>query len=238
MTLTWQTKLKTEVKQMNQVIDLALVGKEAGIPTKEIPGPFGETMYEQTWTKEYLPTVFSMLQQRIQPGDVPMTAHTYPWVFLAITYALDIEDRFVFAVPGGNHRLIPLMRGTPDPAIGVVFKTLEDGDNLFVYFDTDPDKPENKVFPKSGDEVINMENFVPQEHSFDASDIPKIVVPDIPRGKNVYFYGDGIFPAHLVVAHELGKGQKSLWVGCHGEDYTCVFSDTSEVGDTYPLRKF
>lgn len=223
---------------MNQVIDLALIGKEAGIPTRELPGPFGEIMYEQVWTKEYLPAVFSLLRQRIQPGDVPMTAHTYPWVFLAIAHALDIEDRFIFTVPSGQYRLIPLKRGTPDPEVGVVFKTMEEGDKLFVYFDTDPDKPENKVFPKPGETPQDMEHFVPQEHSFDASDIPRIIVPDIPSGRHVYFYGDGIFPAHLVVAHELGKGQKSLWVSCHGEDYACVFSDSAEAGDTCPLRKF
>lgn len=223
---------------MNQVIDLALIGKEAGLPTKEIPGPFGEIMYEQKWTKEYLPAVFDLLRQRIGPGEVPMTAHTFPWVFLSIAYALDIEERFAFTVPGGVHKLIPLKRGEPDPEVGVVFRTLEEDDKIFVYFDTDPDKPENKIFPQPGEEMPDMENFVPQEHSFDAADIPKIVVPDISQGKHVYFYGDGIFPAHLVVAHELGKGQKSLSVSCHGEDYACVFCNdgSMEVGDTYPLR--
>lgn len=226
---------------MNDVIDLALIGKEAGIPTREMPGPFGEVMYDQTWEKKYLPKVFDLLRQKIQPGPVPMTGHTYPWVFLSIAYALDIEDRFAFTVPGGAHRLIPLKHG-PDPEVGVVFKILEEDDKVFVYFDTDPDKPENKIFPQPGaeDGPPDMENFVPQEHSFDAADIPKIVVPDIPTGKHVYFYGDGIFPAHLVVAHEMGKGQLSLSVGCHNEDYACVFctDGTMEVGDTYPLRKF
>lgn len=227
---------------MNEVIDLALIGKEAGIPTREMPGPFGETMYEQKWEKQYLPQVFQLLRERIQPGAVPMTGHIFPWVFLSIAYALDIEDRFEFTVPNGAHRLIPLKRGEPDAEVGVVFKILEEDDKIFVYFDTDPDKPENKIFPKAGaeGEPPDMENFVPQEHSFDAADIPKIVVPDIPRGKHVYFYGDGIFPAHLVAAHELGKDQLSLSVSCHDEDYVCVFckDGSMEVGDSYPLRRF
>lgn len=64
---------------MNNVIDLALIGKEAGVPTREMPGPFGETMYDQTWSKEYLPQVFSLLKERIEPGPVPMTGHGKGW---------------------------------------------------------------------------------------------------------------------------------------------------------------
>lgn len=226
---------------MTDVIDLALVGKEAGVPTREMPGPFGEIMYDQAWKQEYLPAVFDLLRQRIEPGPVRMTGHTFPWVFLAIAYNLGIEDRFEFTTPGGSHRLIPLRHGT-DPEAEVAFKVLEEGDKVFVYFDTDPDRPENKVFPQPGIDggPPDMENFVPQEHSFDAGDIPKIVVPDIPEGKHVFFYGDGIFPAHLVVAHELGKNQLSLSVGCHNEDYACVFckDGSLKVGDISPLRVF
>ncbi len=224
---------------MSEVIDLAQIGKQAGIPTREIPGPFGEVLYDQVWEKQYLPAVVALLRDRMQPGPVRMTGHIYPWVFLAIVYALHIEERFEFVVPSGAHRLVALEHGAGLENC-VVFKILEEEDKVFVYFDTDPDKPENKVFPQSNGEAMNMEEFVPQEHSFDASDIPKICVPDIPKGKHVYFYGDGIFPAHLVVAHELGKGQLSLFVGCHNEDYTCVFcrDGSAEVGDSYPLRSF
>jgi hypothetical protein len=224
---------------MSEVIDLAVLGKEAGIPTKEMPGPFGEVMYDQTWEKQYLPSVIRLLQSKIQPGPVAMTGHTYPWVFLALVYALGLEERFEFTVPSGRQRLIPLKHGR-DPVANVVFRVLEEEDKVFVYFDTDPDKPENKIFPKPGEEQgpTNMEQFVPQEHSFEVQDIPKIVVPELPKGRHVYFYGDGIFPAHLVVAHELGKDQLSLSVSCHNEDYACVFckDGTMEVGDLFPLR--
>ena len=222
------------------MIELAQIGKEAGVPTREVPGPFGETMYDQTWDKQSLPPVIDLLRTRLEPdGPVAMTGHTDPWVFLAIVYALDLEDRFQFTVPGGAHRLISLPHG-PDPEAGVVFRILEEGDRVFVYFDTDPDQPENKVFPQPGEEPGDLSGFTPQEHSFDAADIPKIVVPEIPTDKHVFFYGDGIFPAHLVVAHELGKGQRSLWVACHNKDYACVFcrDGSAEVGDTFPRRVF
>ena len=226
---------------MTETIDLARIGKEAGVPTREVAGPFGEVMYDQDWSKPCLPKVFDLIRERLEPGPVPMTGHTDPWVFLAIVYALDLEERFAFAVPSGTHRLVPLARG-PEPGVNVVFKVLEEGDRVFVYFDTDPDQPENKVFPAPGaqDGPPDMTDFQPQEHSFDAADIPKIVVPEIPTGKHVYFYGDGIFPAHLAVAHELGKGQKSLWVACHGKDYACVFcrDGSAEAGDLYPRREF
>lgn len=122
-----------------------------------------------------------------------------------------------YRVPMGDTELYPLAHGVPNTDLDAVFLVKEDGDNVYISFNSDKEGATG--------------------HTFRMEDIPKIIVPDIPAGKNIFFHGLGMYPVQIVVLNELAKTCGSLSTACHSDPvYTCAISrnGSMEPGDTTP----
>ena len=99
---------------------------------------------------------------------------------------------------------------------GVRFEIIEDGDKLFMNFNSD-----------------SPEATAQRQHSFDIKNICKLSIPEIPTGKHLYLHARGRYCVMVTLAFNYVKDCKSISIAYHEEDYTCgvSFSDEIEVGE-------
>jgi hypothetical protein len=108
--------------------------------------------------------------------------------------------------------------GIPDTEanLGVRFEIIEDGDKLFMNFNSD-----------------SPEATAAKGHSFAIEDSCKIAIPEIPKGKHLYLHARGRYCVMVALAFNYLEDTKSISIARHEDDYTCAvsFSDDIEVGE-------
>ena len=202
------------------IIDVSKIGKKMGAPEDTIPFVGGKTFQLQRWNKEHIKKAIEELKYcfKAPKKTYLLTEVPAPWITLALIKALQpLNVHYLYPAPGGTDlELIEFKRGKQEENYGAIFEVKEDGDNVYINLTTD--KPSTAT---TG------------EHTFDIKDLPKVVIPDIPSGKNVFIHGKGMYGAMVCIAWNYVKNCKSLSMAAHETDYVCAVSSTKdlEVGD-------
>jgi hypothetical protein len=201
------------------IVDIEELGKQAGVPASMHTSPDGKHQMEiQTWSKPYLEKVLEAVAP-YEGQPIVLTGHVDPWVTMAVRERIASPD-LTYRVPMGDMELCDLAHGEPNPALDAVFSVLEEDGNVYINFNSD--KP-----GATG-------------HTFNPADIPKIVVPDLPAGKDIFMHALGMYPVQIAISAELAKTCGSLFLAAHDDQvYTCAICKNGkfEPGDTVP-RKF
>jgi hypothetical protein len=206
------------------VIDIREIGEKMGVPKEELLFPGGLKFNEQKWGKEHIRKAISEVSFCFDEPENTylLTDSPAPWITLALIEALKpLNVLYLYMRPGGdeiemceleNVKQIP----EPDSNYGVRFDIMEDGDKLFMNFNSDsPDATTLK------------------QHTFDVKNICKLVIPEIPAGKHLFLHARGRYCVMVVLAYNYVKKSKSVSIAYHENDYTCAvsFSDEIEIGD-------
>jgi hypothetical protein len=212
---------KEEAKKV--LIDVSQLGKKMNVPEKEVSAPDGSKFKQQLWKKEHIKKAIADLQYCFkEPQSIyVLTEIPEPWITLALIQALQpLKVHYLYPGPGGTELdLGDLNRGKQTPNYDVAFEVVEQGDKVFINLNSD--KPEATTTGK---------------HTFDLSNLSKVVIPNIPAGKHVFIHGKGMYGVMVSIAKSYMKDCKSLSMAAHDTDYTCAVSRTNgmEPGDVTP----
>jgi hypothetical protein len=215
-----QKKDQGDIEENKVVIDVSQIGKKLGVPEDEIGFVDGSTFKLQRWNKEHIVKAIDELRYCFkEPGNTYLlTEVPAPWITLALIQALQpLKVHYLYPAPGGDElEMIDLKRGKQSPNYDVDFEVIEQGDN--VYINLNSDTPETETTGK---------------HTFDLANLPRVVIPDIPAGKNVFIHGKGMYGVMVCIARNYIKNCKSLSMAAHETDYICAVSFTNEreIGD-------
>jgi hypothetical protein len=202
------------------IIDVSNIGKKMNAPEDTIPLPGGKTFQLQRWNKEHLNKAIEELKYCFKNPEKTylLTEVPAPWITLALIQSLQpLKVHYLYPAPGGTDlELIQLKRGTAAENYDARFEVKEEGDNVYINLATD--KPGT---PEGGG------------HTFDLKNLPKVVIPKIPAGKNVFIHGKGMYGAMVIIAWNYAKDAKTLSMAAHETDYVCAISHskTLEPGD-------
>jgi hypothetical protein len=215
-----QTDDKNAYDPDKVIIDVSKIGKKLGVPEDTIPFVDGKTFKLQRWNKEHIKKAIEELKYCFkEPGKTYLlTEVPAPWITIALIQALQpLNVHYLYPGPGGTDlKLVEFKRGKQEQNYGAVFEVKEEGDNVYINMTTD--KPST---------------MTTGEHTFDIINLSKVVIPDIPAGRNVFIHGKGMYGAMVCIAWDYAKNCRSLSIAAHETDYVCAVSLTKEreVGD-------
>lgn len=206
------------------IISVSELGDKIGVLKEETVMPDGKMGIAQKWGKDEIQkAVGEVKRSYTDPENIYMvTSSPHPAITLALIQALQpLHVLYLYMEPGGDEvemcelkkvKQIP----SSDSNYGVRFEMIEDGDKLFINFNSD--SPEATAL---------------KQHSFDIKNICKLVIPEIPAGKHIFLHARGRYCVMVTLAFNYIKGSKSLSIARHEDDYTCAvsFSDEIEVGE-------
>ena len=118
-----------------------------------------------------------------------VTSSPHPAITLAFIQALQpLNVIYLYMEPGGDEvEMCPLKKvkqiPSPDSNYDVRFEIIEDGDKLFMNFNSD--SPEATVL---------------KQHTFDISYTCKLVIPEIPTNKHIFLHARGRYAVMVPLA--------------------------------------
>ena len=215
-----QTKSEPE----KVIISVSELGQKIGVKQEETLMPDGKMGIAQKWGKaEFQKAVAELKRYYNDPENTYLvTSSPHPAITLAFIQALQpLNVLYLYMEPGGDEvemcelkkvKQIP----SPDSNYGVRFEIKEDGDKLFINFNSD-----------------SAEATALKQHSFDIKNICKLAIPEIPAGRHVFLHARGRYCVMVALAFNYVKGSKSLSIARHEDDYTCAvsLSDEIEIGE-------
>ena len=206
------------------VLDLAVVGKELGVPEKEVTPPFpnAKPMLQQVWTDEYVFKLIDYAKENIKPkgGVVSLLGHVEMWIAMALAHALRPECDVRFASPNHDENntfthlpAYDVKYGEPTPGYSQTVE--EKGDYLYIDYTISEDIPWNTLLDET---------------------LPNLVLPEIPQGKKLVLAANAHYPLQWVVMNAYARGCSAMFSNDHGSpNYRCSYSvdPAVKVGDTY-----
>ena len=206
------------------IIEIDKYGEKLGVPQEEREMPDGNKMVAQKWGKAEIQKGVAELKRYYNDPEKTylVTSSPHPAITLAFIQALQpLNVIYLYMRPGGDEvEMCELKKVNripdPDKNYGVRFEIIEDGDKLFMNFNSD-----------------SPEATAQRTHSFDIKNICKLSIPEIPKGKHLYLHARGRYCVMVTLAFNYVKDCKSISIAYHEEDYTCgvSFSDEVEVGE-------
>jgi len=211
---------KSESKKV--IIEISKLGEKLGVVQEETVMPDGKKGMAQKWGKAEIQKAVAELKRNYNDPENTylVTSSPHPAITLAFIQTLQpLNVLYLYMQPGGDE--VPMCELTkvkqlPDSNYGVRFEMIEDGDKLFINFNSD--SPEATAL---------------KQHSFDIKNICKLAIPEIPAGKHVFLHARGRYCVMVALAFNYIKDSKSISIAYHENDYTCAvsFSDEIEIGD-------
>jgi len=206
--------IKNEANKV--VIDVSQIGKKMGVPEDKIDLGGGKSFMLERWNKEHIKKAIDELKYCFKEPEKTyvLTEVPAPWITLALIQALQpLKVHYLYPGPGGDElELIDLKRGTQSPNYDVLFEVKEQGDDVFINLTSD----RSEAVTEGG------------KHTFDLANLSKVVIPEIPAGKNVFIHGKGMYGVMVTIARNYIKNCKSLSMAAHETDYICAVSFTKE----------
>jgi hypothetical protein len=206
------------------LIEIDKLGKKLGVPEEEMTMPDGKKMKGQKWGKAEIQKAVAVLPKLYNDSGKTylVTSSPHPAITLAFIQTLQpLNVLYLYMSPGGDEVPmceLPKTAQIPDADsnYGVRFEIIEDGDKLFMNFNSD-----------------SPEATAARSHSFDINDTCKLTIPEIPKGKHLFLHARGRYCVMVALAFNYIKDTKSISIARHEDDYTCAvsFSDDIEVGE-------
>lgn len=216
------------VKQ--EMISINTLGEILKVGSKTFSAPDGKQITQPVWNKENYLEGLKLLEQYQDPDcGYTVTNSPAPWLTVAYAYELGKRSRYAshyqYPAPptpqlaGWDVDLSPLAVGEQENNYHVVCEVIEDGENVYLNLNSD-------------DPNADMSKFA-GPHTFNPDDLPKVLIPELPKGKNIFFHAKGMFCVMVRVAMSYADDCKSLSIAAHDDDYTCAISNGAElqVGD-------
>jgi hypothetical protein len=141
-----------------------------------------------------------------------------PWITMGIINGMKpMVVNYLYPRPDGVElEMVTLKRGIPEYNYDVIFEIIEEGEKLFINMTSD--RPD----------AVDVGH-----HTFEPKNLPKVMIPEIPSGKDVFIHAKGMFCVMVCVALNYITESKSVSIACHDNDYYCGYSSdpAREVGD-------
>jgi len=208
----------TNAEPEKVTVDIEKLGKELGVKEVEVQRPDGNSRISQQWGKADIQKAMAEnLKRYSDPGKTYLVdASPSPVITLAFIQALQpMNVLYLYAgaeMPMCELKKVDKIPGA-DSNYGVRFEIVEEGDKVFMNFNSDE--------PGAS------------QHTFATDDTCKLTIPEIPKGKHLFLHARGKYCTMVALAFNYVKDSKSVSIASHEEDYTCAvsFSDDIEVGD-------
>jgi len=202
------------------MIEVDKLGKELGVPEEETTMPDGKVLMSQKWGPAEIRKAVAELPKRYNDPEKTylVTSSPHPAITLAFIQALQpMNVLYLYMAPGGDEVPMCALKKTSelpdaDTNYGVRFEIIEDGDNLYMNFNSD-----------------SPEATAARSHSFDIADTCKLTIPEIPKGKHLYLHARGRYCVMVALAFNYIKDTKSISIARHEDDYTCAVSFSDEI---------
>ena len=206
------------------MIEVDKFGEKLDVQQEEVVMPDGNKGLSQKWGEAEIQKAVSELKNYYNDPDkiYLVTSSPHPAITLAFIQALQpLNVLYLYMSPGGDEVemcTLPKVSQIPDPDTnyGVRFEIIEDGDKLFMNFNSD--SPEATAL---------------RQHTFDINDTCKLVIPEIPANKHLFLHARGRYCVMVAMAFNYIKDCKSISIARHEDDYTCAvsFSDDIAIGE-------
>lgn len=209
----FEEEKKMEENQVN-TIDIAQLGAEIGMESKEQTLPNGKVVKSLVWDQENLLKAVSAVKHLSEEGEpVRITGAAPAWLVSALTHTVHPCPVSVYMPQIGKDVDIPqLEHGDSNPEGEVAFKTTEKGDAILIEYNMD--LPEGIT-------------------TYDENNLSKVVVPEVENGKAVYISGRGPNYLTVAIAEAYAHTNSSVSLFQPGVGYTCsiTHSRNKRLGD-------
>lgn len=219
-----QGNAQTTAESQKVIIEIDKIGRDIGVAQEETVMPGGNKGMSQRWDKAEMEKAFAVLKRDYNDPDATyfVTSSPHPAVTLAFINALrPLDVNYLYQRPGGDEVdmcELQKVKGIPeaDSNYGVRFEIIENGDKLFMNFNSD-----------------SPEATAQKAHSFEIPNICKLTIPEIPTGKHLYLHARGRYCVMVALAFNYINDCKSISIAYHQNDYKCAasFSDEIEIGE-------
>ena len=204
------------------IFDLLELSKKYDIPVEYHTLPNGRVIGHAHWDVSAWRRLSDELAQvKPEPGhEYMITNSPEPWITVAAIRQLGAGTlKYLYPDPNGRVLRLPeLPKSQTLPADNhdLQLQLIEDGDSLYINMTSD--RPEARDIG---------------HHTFDVDDLPRLVLPEIPKGKRVYIHAWGMYCVMATVALSYIPDSKALFIACHDSDYVCAYSavDGVSIGD-------
>lgn len=198
----------------NNIIDIQELGAKIGMEEKEQKLPNGKVINTLLWDQENLLKAVKEVSHFSEEGkSVIITGAAPAWLVSALTHAVHPCPVSVYVPQIGKNVDIPnLIQGEKNSEGEVNFKVAKKGESILVEY--------NMELP---------EGFT----SYDENNVTKVVVPEIPQGKDVYISGRGPNYLTVAIAEAYAHTNSSVSLFQPGIGYTCsiTHSRNKKLGD-------
>ena len=210
------------IEAEKNVIDITKLGLSIGMEEKEQTLPNGKVVKTLLWDQENLLKAVNAVKHLSEEGKpVRITGPAPAWLVSALTHTVHPCPVGVYMPQIGKDVDIPkLAHGEINPEGEVGFKVIEKGNVVVIEY--------------------NME--LPEGiTTYDENNLSKVVVPEIPQGKEVYISGRGPNYLTVAIAEAYAHTNSSVSLFQPGIGYTCsiTHSRAKKLGDLIkdPLGK-
>lgn len=193
-------------------IDIMELGKSIGMEEQEKTLPNGKVINSLVWDQENLKKAVNEVKGLSGEGKpVRITGAAPAWLVSALTHTVHPCPVSVYIPTKNKYVDIPqLTKGEPNPEGGIDFQVTEKGEAVLI------------------EGEISHESRIYEE-----DDLSKVVVPEVPHGKEVYISGK--LPNYLTVAiaEAYAHTNSSVSLNQPGIGYTCSITHTrsKSLGD-------
>lgn len=198
----------------NNIIDIQELGAKIGMEEKEQKLPNGKVINTLLWDQENLLKAVKEVSHFSEEGkSVIITGAAPAWLVSALTHAVHPCPVSVYVSQIRKDIDIPqLIHGEKNPDGEVNFKVTEKGESVLIEY--------NMELP---------DGFT----SYDENNVTKVVVPEIPQGKDVYISGRGPNYLTVAIAEAYAHTNSSVSLFQPGIGYTCsiTHSRNKKLGD-------
>lgn len=211
------------MEEKKVIVSVNQLGDGLDIAQESFTAPDGRIITHGIWTKEnYLEGLKKLYMLDASGADCYVTDSPAPW--LTAAYANELSARsgkpahYLYPTPptpelqGWDVDLTPLKTGSQEDNYDVVFEVIEDGDNVYVNMNSD------KPSAAEG-----------HGHTFDPDNLDKVLIPQLPKGKHVFYHAKGMFCVMIRVALSFAEYSKSVSIAAHEDDYTCCVSHCDDI---------